>query len=294
MLKINIDILQDIDYENVLLPACPQVAINLLKAKNNPNLTINSFIKLIELDPSLSMNLLKIARSNTYNKKANTEYCKDLKTAISTVLGLETALNLSLGLALCSIFCDKNSKNITNTSFWLHSIAVALIAKFIAHKFTIIDYDQAYLAGLTHDIGHLVLHSILKEDYLLSADMAFTIENDKETFNNKELESYTLKHCIIGQLLIAEWELPECLEYVCKYHHDKNYDKKYKELVNLIQLSENILAHLKLDDNKSLKRYKNIYLTLSQIGVSYEDLESSFDTLNMIVSDYRKSIINRL
>ena len=167
MLKINIDILQDIDYENVLLPACPQVAINLLKAKNNPNLTINSFIKLIELDPSLSMNLLKIARSNTYNKKANTEYCKDLKTAISTVLGLETALNLSLGLALCSIFCDKNSKNITNTSFWLHSIAVALIAKFIAFKFKFLEIDpeEAYLAGLLHDIGHLILNNYIGDKY---------------------------------------------------------------------------------------------------------------------------------
>ena len=88
---------------------------------------------------------------------------------------------------------------------WRHNLATALVARRIAGRGDV-DCDHAYMAGLLHDLGRLVLLTVHPREY--NRLIANSNEDAALTVRDAERQAFGIDHCDTGEWLINEWKLP--------------------------------------------------------------------------------------
>jgi putative nucleotidyltransferase with HDIG domain len=130
---------------------------------------------------------------------------------------------------------------------WQHSLECALIAKRLAWMYRYDSLDEAYLSGLTHDIGKLVIQQYFSQQYR-------EIEKKKESgveWLRAEQEVLELTHAEIGGKIAERWSFPPNLVDAIGHHHDRDWkmnpalggilhfaDKYTNKVLNFSQLLE--------------------------------------------------------
>ena len=197
------------------LPTLPEVAIQLNQEWKKNSLTAKSLGKLISRDPSLSSKVLRLTNSAYYGLPGRVD---TLDRAV-TIIGFNAIISLALTASVFRVFESSTAKSIKLKGLWLHSLGCAICAKTIAafanHPKLI--SEKAFLAGIIHDIGHIVIaHAMpeaLQEVKALMKDSDINLidaENEVMGFNHQEA----------GGKLAEEWNFP--VEYctVIYHHHD--------------------------------------------------------------------------
>jgi len=284
--------LELLDFSKIILPPCPSVGIELIKLRNDPDVTVEELANVIELDPSLTANLFRICNSSLYRNlipKENIEDC------IIHSLGVDGALDLALELC---ILAEMNADpSVMNESCWLHSMATGEIAKSLSklpnfESEGVIAKD-AYLCGLLHDIGHILLNSVFGKDYHLAFDMTFPdMVKEGTALGEFEISLYGSTHASVGYELAENWGLPDKICKAIRYHHTSPIPEvKDKIYVGLVVLAENILTHL--NPNEGIDSLRDIPVELlNQVGLSnYRDLSGRvMRNIGRIVNNYRSVI----
>jgi len=228
-------ILSFIDY----LPPLPYVAGELITLLHNENSNLRDIIKVIEKDPSLSVNVLKTANSAFYGlsyKVSSIEHAVNL-------IGLKEVASLCLSWGITTALKPApGTKTMDLKAFWEHSIATGIIAKIFCKEFHIRIQDSLYLAGLIHDIGKVVLDRFTHEIY--SEAIRLTYEKNI-SLREAEKEIIGEFHDKVGGYLLSKWKLPDMFVEVAAHHHSiGNASDKNIDLVAIISLS-NQIARLK-------------------------------------------------
>lgn len=228
-------ILSFIDY----LPPLPYVTGELITLLHNEDSNLRDITKVIEKDPSLSVNILKTANSASYGlsyKVSSVEHAV-------TLIGLKEVASLCLSWGIATALKPKHGiKTMDLKAFWEHSIATGIIAKIFCKEFHIRIQSSLYLAGLIHDIGKIILdrfsHNIYTEAIQLTHIKNISLrEAEKEVIGEF--------HDKVGGYLLKRWKLPDMLVEVATHHHSiVNASQKNIDLVAIISLS-NQIARLK-------------------------------------------------
>lgn len=197
------------------LPVFHPIAVSILHLLQTPDYTMSQVTELANEDQSLAGQILKMANSPLYIGRIRTETVKE---AVVRLGGQEIA-NLSMAASQASLHASDNPTiNSFMQSLWLHSHACALGSRWLARKAGYPQHgEQAYMAGLLHDIGKLYLlkalerlnqmgvaHAALEEDLLL------------EIFEELHVEQ--------GCRLMEHWNMPKVYYNVVANHHDENFD----------------------------------------------------------------------
>ncbi|OQA32905.1 MAG: HDOD domain protein [Betaproteobacteria bacterium ADurb.Bin341] len=146
--------LEDIAKElagEVVFPVCFDVAMNLRRLLDNPNTPLGKIERAVSADPVISSKLLALANSAAY---ASSTPVRDIKSAISR-LGLRSVRTVSLNIAMRQMLLSAklaSLKEITQ-QIWDHSLLTASACHVLAQRMTRISPDEAFLAGMVHDIG---------------------------------------------------------------------------------------------------------------------------------------------
>lgn len=279
--------LEDIDFSTIELPISATIRSKLVELKNRKTLDVNEVVRIIELDPALTAIFFKLA--NNTIRDSNSFCYTSIKDSIQYVIGAEEALDIALSLS------EKNEISVTshlNTSLWIHSFAVGQLAKDIARLVNIrprLPPEYCFLSGLLHDVGHVVIYSLIKEQYFLAEDMVFTHAPEGL---NMELKLYGVCHNIVGAKLAKEWNLPAFIVAVIENHHNDKYDDPhYVSYIAIVRLAESILH---MSDTETLSSLSSLSQhDLNCIGLdSYTKLSSALEPINNIVKMYRKYIYN--
>ena len=145
-----------------------------------------------------------------------------INRAIS-LLGLNAVKNIAIAASLAKLFrggalCDRFDAK----ELWSHSIAVATAAKLLAKEARMSCGDEAFLAGLMHDIGIMVA---LQTDRakLAAAYTAMQFDGDgapRLDFRLVERHVFGADHCHFGEALCEQWKFPRSLALACGHHHD--------------------------------------------------------------------------
>jgi HD-like signal output (HDOD) protein len=199
------------------------------------NHSIRDVIEIVKYDPSLTIKILQVVNSAAYG----------LSTPITSVeraiphLGDRMVFGLAMEECAAPVYRDAmEGYEGESGSLWKHSLLTALTARELAkvsvHK---VMPEEAYTAGLMHDLGKGVLSQYLKGSApaLLSA-----VENDSlRDYSEAELFFYGTDHCFVGYYIAKHWDLPEALCEVIKFHHepDKSRDE-YKPLVYTVHVGD--------------------------------------------------------
>lgn len=213
----------------------PQVTSQVLRLVDNPNASPRQIGALIERDAGLASKLLKSANSAYYGAPGK---IKTVTQAIS-VMGLSAVRSIVMGQAYQQMSSVRGaSKRFDRLAFWQHSLATASAARVLAKLKGWRDPEEAFLAGLLHDSGRLVMDKFLPNEFdqILSIALERAIPLlDAE----REVLGYT--HVEVGELLGAEWNLPESIREVIRRHHDEvSYDACP---LGAIVYAANVLAH---------------------------------------------------
>lgn len=181
-----------------LLPQLPQSVVRLRDMLGSKDFVLSDFVKVVEQEPALASHMIKIANSPMYNSSG--KEISSLNHAFM-LLGANGVREHVLMRFFRQIL---NIKPIYFRMFgekiWDHCLSTAIVAKKLAEK-NKLDQDAAYLIGLLHDIGKIMVFQIMVN--------AFRIAKPEDSPNSlvfkKLLNDKSMK---ISLMVVQEWNMP--------------------------------------------------------------------------------------
>jgi len=210
------------------LPPLPLVVQKLLKVMEDDNSSADDISHVLNSDQGMTSRVLKLVNSSFYglSGKVNT-----VPRAI-VILGVAAIRNLALGLGVTKILA-KSSSGELQEKFWDHSITTAAACEVLARHTKTAEPEEAFVAGLLHDIGHHVLLVAVPDEYaqVMAEGPMNTIENERRIIG--------MAHTRAGQKLLKQWKLPANLCDAVRFHHTPEVIMgKDDPLISLVALGD--------------------------------------------------------
>lgn len=215
------------------LPPLPAIMTDLIEALNSEEADFRLLGKIISRDPSMTLDVLKIANSAFYG----------LQTKVTGIEQAVRMLGISEIASLCiacgaagSLRPPKGVETVDLKRFWRHSVATGVIAKIVCPKLEVGRWDSLYLAGLVHDVGAVVLDRFKHDVYAEILDLTRT---ENISVNEAEERIMGASHDTVGGWLMEKWKLPEVFVEVARFHHSVTpASDKYRTVVAIISLAD--------------------------------------------------------
>lgn len=228
------------------LPVMPQTAqwIRALRAK--PDVAVEDILQIVEYDPSLAAQVVYWARSPLHGYHGPVD---SLETAIQQVLGIENTLNLLLGSCMSQTFHVPVDGPVGLQTFWRHSIYCASLASELAKllpELMNVKPGLAYLCGLLHDFGYLVLGHVFPARFFLFN--RFLAVNRNVPLDALERYVLGVEHWHIGAWLMQSWAMPEEVIAAVRWHHNEDCTQPHAEYSNLVLIANRLLHHIGVDE----------------------------------------------
>jgi len=215
------------------LPALPEVIQNLIDYLQHPEVDVGQVAERIARDPALAAKLLRVANSSFYGLQSQVATIPDALV----VLGLRAVRTLVTGAAMVTHFQALAVAGYDQRAFWLHSAGTALCARVLARQIGA-NTENAYTAGLLHDIGCLILAARFPEEYHRTT--AYRARLDCHLIE-AEHEVLAFDHAQIGAALAARWKFPAEIAAAIASHHTP-MDQPADSLAGLIHVAD-VMAH---------------------------------------------------
>lgn len=195
------------------MPVLPTAVSRLLTITQQPEVSVGEIARVIETDPTLMARVLRVANSPLYKT------ARAIKTAqqATMMLGIEAIVNLALSVSVASVQDQLHEQlPIDAEAFGRHSIAVALVSRKLARHFKLPHAGEAFVAGLLHDIGKLVL---LMQHGKAYAGLMVRAQQGEKALDALETETFDLDHATAGHALCAHWNVPASMAEAVATHH---------------------------------------------------------------------------
>ncbi|MFP4416561.1 MAG: HDOD domain-containing protein [Chitinivibrionales bacterium] len=217
------------------LPTLPQLSMQLMNVVNDKTSSAADVTAIISQDISLSAKILRLANSAFYGIPRTVT---NINSAV-VILGMKVIQTLVLSLTVFDMFPTDNGK-FDRKSFWRHCLECGFLARLLSERVMLkrIDPDDAFCAGLLHDIGKIVMEQYLHQDFQSALLYSSASRLPAVEAEQKKL-SYT--HSDVSQLLLREWELPAPLTQSIVLHHNPDEAEECREIVYLIHLADHVL-----------------------------------------------------
>ncbi|MFQ5572561.1 MAG: HDOD domain-containing protein, partial [Rhodothermales bacterium] len=144
------------------LPPISRVARRLISVTNGGDVDIRELASLISKDQAMTARILRVANSSFYGLPRRVE---TLSKAV-VILGMHTVRSIALRAAMLGMQPSGGALQTPVEALWKHSMAVASAAQLLAKRLKLPDPEVAFVAGLLHDLGKVVLMEVLSERYL--------------------------------------------------------------------------------------------------------------------------------
>jgi len=221
-----------------MLISFPDVFLRVNDMVSDPKSTSGDIANLISQDPGLTVRLLKVANSPLYGSSRQIE---TVARAV-TLLGTAQIRDLVLATSTSQMFAKVTNDVIFIDDFWQHSIFCGLAAKSLANASGKVTSDFAFVAGLLHDVGQLVLFHEQPGQMRVALDMVADPRNEMEMCQ-AEQAVFGFDHMQRGGALLRAWHLPERLQECVEFHHTPGAAKKYPVEVALVHIANGLASY---------------------------------------------------
>jgi putative nucleotidyltransferase with HDIG domain len=256
------------------LPALPTMLATMNKLMADPRTSADTLGKALSSDPALVSKVLKLVNSAFYGFPGR---IGTISQAV-VILGFSSIRNLVLTTSIMQMFGTKGEKQGFNVEdFWKHSLQTAALSRQLAFDKGQAYIEEAFIGGLLHDMGRMVLSQKLPADFERILKLS---QKDGIRFRQAEHAVLGTTHSEIGAWLAQRWNLPGPLVDVIEFHHAPknaptreapNGKESADHLVELVHLSDELSDHVtegKLDWKSACTAKPEIIRTL---GFSEED-----------------------
>ncbi len=216
------------------LPVFPETIQKVIDTIKDPESSVSDITNLIKYEPSCSVSILKVANSAFYNPSGNS--ISNVTQAISR-LGLNELNKICMACGASRMFI-KSSKLIDLKEFWKHNISVAMGTRAIV-SLTKNDKeaaDNAFTAGLLHDVGIMILDQFFPLEYEKVRNIS---RNGEKSVYQCELELLGVSHAEIGSMLLKKWGMPAYLyEIVANHHEPDKCPESVRRICQIVSLTD--------------------------------------------------------
>ncbi|MGD0584451.1 MAG: HDOD domain-containing protein [Oryzomonas sp.] len=250
--------------ESIQLPSFPQVLLRFLSAVNDDKVSTAELATMAGQDPALSARILTVANSPALRRVAEV---KSLDEGL-VVLGTRLMRTLAACLAIQSVFARTTGDLRFNLNgFWAHSLRTAELAYAIAAHVNYPDVDEAYLTGLLHDIGQLLLLGGMSDRYGILLDRSA----DETALLYNEDSLLGTDHAAVGAWLIDQWQLSSFMADAVLFHHKPANEIVNADLLSQIVWSADIIGNSKKTDLLQNESNATIAAITSILGITLSD-----------------------
>lgn len=221
------------------LPSLPAVVLELIASLDDDDVDIDTLAGKIALDQALSAKTLRLANSSFYGVQRQVTSPRDAVT----VLGFRTLRSLATTAALVGALGAGGNPSFGFLAFWRHAIGTALCARALALQLAL-NSEAAYMAGLMHDIGRLVLATRFAGAYASviarrRADDCYPVDAERAVLG--------LDHAMVGEALARHWKFPEAILHSTAHHHNPGVSAE--PLAMVVHVADAIAHALDLSDD---------------------------------------------
>jgi HD-like signal output (HDOD) protein/nitrogen-specific signal transduction histidine kinase len=194
------------------LPSLPHVLVRLMEVCGREESTIRDIARVMDKDSSLSARVMKLINSSFYNLRSRVT---NLEQALA-LLGVDAVKNMAISAAVYQAFARTAGDAIFKMKrFWWHSLMCATAAKLIAARTLYPSPAEAFLSGLLHDIGRVILWVHVPEYAgILQRSGGRSIEMPEEK------AGLGVHHGEVGAWLVGQWNLQSFMADAVRYHHE--------------------------------------------------------------------------
>ena len=235
------------------LPSLPHVLVKLMEVCTEEQDTIKEVSQIIDKDASLSAKVMRLVNSAYYglpNRVTSIEQALLL-------LGTNTIKNIAISASVYQAFGRaKDSPVFRMKLFWWHSLMCATLARLIAKKTSYTVPDEAFLSGLLHDIGKLILWVNFPKEY---GEIRRSCGNKPGLLLEGEMR-LGATHCEVGAWMINRWNLQSFMADAVLYHHEPIHKiLDASPLVRILFVANALCSETTVDTDAKFKTPEEVF-----------------------------------
>ncbi len=255
----------------------PEITLKIIELVESPTSTAQDLHKVIANDPALCSRILKVVNSAFYGLPGQ---IGSINRAI-VLLGLNAVKNIAIAASLAKLFRGGSlTPEFSAKDLWSHSISTAAACKMVADSMKLGLGDEAFLAGLIHDIGVIVeiqydRHKLIETIGRVGVDSGGVPCN---SMLEVETEIFGANHQEFGQGLCEKWKFPRTFALVTGFHHRPlELGDDQRTLVTIVSTADRLAGAIKPGFRMDLP-------TLEIPGEYLDVLKLSRDQMNEIAA----------
>ena len=243
----------------------PEITLNIIELVENPRSTAQDLHKIISNDPALVARILKVVNSAFYGLPGQ---IGSINRAI-VLLGLNAVKNIVIAASLAKLFRGgRISPNFAAKDLWTHSVAVGVMSRLLITRINNTLPDEAFLAGLIHDIGILVELQSNRDQLVEVVERAAA---EQVRYIDLETTIIGADHQAFGAGLTSKWKFPRSFQYVTGYHHNPMaLAAECRWMTCLVHIADHICCRDGLGYSLTCKQDEMDPAALAEVGVTIE------------------------
>ena len=256
------------------LPPLPETAERIIHLRVNPNAVMGDLVDIIESDPSLAAQVVSWASSSFY---AAAGQVRSVHDAVSRVLGFDMVMNLAMGLSLGRALKQPQDHPDGHVDYWQQAIWQAQSAGILASMMPRGErpvFGLAYLAGLLHNFGYLLLAQIFPPHFNLVC---------RSLEVNSVIDSSVTEHYLLGitreqiaAQLMENWGMPDEVTLGIRYQKSRGYKGASSVYARILWLGRQLLTARGIALGASEPIDQDVY---DELGLDRMQVEEQFDEL---------------
>ncbi len=258
----------------------PEVTARIISTVEDPKSSAAQLHKIVSHDPALVTRILKVVNSAFYGLPGQ---IASVERAI-VLLGLNAVKNIAVAASLGQMFRGlKLCEGFTAKDLWAHCVAVAVVSRELAKQAKLQLADEAFLAGMIHDIGILVSLQTWPEQLRAVCEKAGATE---ESFIEIEREIVGVDHEMLGAALAEKWQFPKSCQLVAGHHHDPmTLTDGSRVLVGIVHIADTLCCEAKQGFPLTAIRQQISPEVIAAIGIDHAIIDRTRANIATIISN---------
>ncbi|HOQ32984.1 MAG TPA: HDOD domain-containing protein [Candidatus Hydrogenedens sp.] len=256
------------------VPAFPSNTARILNKINNKESQILDIAREIELDPTLTANILKLANSAYF---AGPKKISTIREAV-VLLGINRIQQMIIASAIFpTVVKPLRGYDLPAGELIRHLVGTAIASELLSKELKIDIPPYTFTVGLLHDIGKIVLGTFIEIDAEPILKKAY---EEKVSFEKAEKEILGIDHSEIGALLMQEWHFPNNLVQPILYHHDPdNAPEEYRLVTDFVHIASNLCLECGIGSGIDGLNYSNNPNSIERLKIDMQVVETVLSKL---------------
>jgi HD-like signal output (HDOD) protein len=269
----------------------PEITSQILELVEDPSSTAQDLHAVIANDPALCSRILKVVNSSFYGLPGQ---IGSINRAI-VLLGLNAVKNIAISASMAKLFKGGQiCPSFSAQDLWRHSICTGAAARIVADAAGFSLPDEAFLAGLMHDIGIIVeiQHNRQKLIEVVECVNAGPDGTPAICMLEAEQRIFGADHQAFGKALSERWKFPRVFAMSCGYHHNPfDAPEGAWTMPCIVHLADRVAASasgaFRMDLN-DLAYSKDV---LHELHITSEVASELVDRMNVILEDVQNLLV---